>query len=222
VLSLQGSLSFTDEKQEFPPEDLPLLSAQCRLPRLEGACRFNRYYDAYRRAFFTYCRKVLLPMAQAAYALASEQGGAIPAWQITLDTTVTLEQFPLLSLYTDTAECLDGKRTVLRRADTWDLSADAPLPAGALFPAGVHWRRALLREVSRQIRRQIADGVSLYHPDWRRRLYADFSAERIYLTPESLCLYYQMYAIAPAVEGVPVFRVPYDEELGPRLPLSGA
>ena len=217
---MQGQLDYTEEKCVFPPDDLPLLTAQLRLPRWNGTGgrRFDRYYGAYRRAFFSYCRNELLPQAVSALALARESGGALPEWQITLDTVITLQRGGILSLYTDTVERTGGHRTVLRRSDTWDLSDGSPVPVGRFFPRGIHWRQKLLRAAADQIRQQQEQGIALYHPDWRRRLRTAFSGDRFYLTEQGLCLFYQMYAIAPAAEGVPVFLLPYDVEAGPRLP----
>lgn len=220
VFGLQGQLTFYTEERQFPPDDLPLLTARLRLPRWDGqgGRRFDRYYTAYARAFFSYCQRLLLPRAREELALAQETGGAIPAWRIALDTVVTLQTERFVSLYTDTAEQTDGRRLVVRRGDTWDLSENAPLTLGSLFPSPVSLRRHLLAAVTGQILRRQEQGVALYRPDWRRAIRAAFSADHFYLTPEHLCLFYQMYAIAPAAEGVPVFCIPYDEHLGPRPP----
>ena len=220
VFCLQGQLDFTTESRCFPPDDLPLLTASIRLPRWNGTGgrRFDRYYAAYGRAFFSYCQQELLPRVTAALALAQQNGGALPEWQITLDTTVTLERPDLISLYTDSVERGEGRRLVLRRGDTWDLSAGTPVPLSDFFPGDLLWRRRLLQAVAEQIQRQQELGIALYRPDWRRCLRTAFSADHFYLTEEHLCLFYQMYAIAPPVEGVPVFSIPYDARQGPRLP----
>jgi hypothetical protein len=217
---LQGQLAFTTESQAFPPDDLPLLTARLRLPRWDGSGgeRFDRFYRAYRRAFFSYCRGVLLPQAQAALASARENGGALPEWEILLDTVITLQRDDLVSLYTDTVERCGGRRLVLRRSETWDLSDGSLVPLSRLFPGNARWRGKLLRAAADQIRQQQEQGTALYHPDWQRRLRTLFSADRFYLTEQSLCLFYQMYAIAPAVEGIPVFPLPWGGDDGPRLP----
>ena len=160
----------------------------------------------------------LLPQARAALALAQESGGPIPAWQAALDTTVTLETDTLLSLYTDATERCGAEALTLRRSDTWEMRTGLPLPPESLFPAGSHWRRTVTARAAEQIEAELARGVSLYHPDWRRRLRAALGTDHFYLTPDALCLYCQMYAIAPAVEGIPVFSIPYDPVAGPFPP----
>ena len=217
---MQGQLDFTAESRAFPPDDLPLLTARLRLPRWNGTGgkRFDRFYSAYGRAFFSYCQSVLLPRAQAALELAQQNGGALPEWEIALDTVVTLQREDLVSLYTDTVERCGGGRLVLRRSETWDLSDGSLVPLSRLFPGGISWCRRLLGSVADRIRLQQEQGIAGYHPDWKRRVRTSFSADRFYLTEEGLCLFYQMYAIAPAAEGVPVFILPWDTENGPRLP----
>ena len=217
---MQGQLDFTAETRAYPPDDLPLLTAQLRLPRWDGTGgrRFDLYYAAYARAFFSYCQSALLPQAQAALALARQNGGALPEWQVALDSTVTLQQDGLLSLYTDTTERGGGRRLMLRRSETWDLSDGSLVPLTRFFPTGARWRHTLLKTASEQIRQQEAQGNALFYPDWQRRLRTAFSSDRFYLTEQRLCLYYQMFAIAPAAEGIPVFSVPYDADKGPFLP----
>lgn len=217
---MQGQLVFTDECRSFPPDDLPLLTARLRLPRWEGegGGAFDRYYAAYGRAFFSYCQADLLPQARQALALAQECGGPLPEWRIDLDTVVTWHENGFLSLCTDTVERSSGRRLVLRRSETWDLADGSLVPLSRFFPAGSRWRRALLAAVSAQIREQQRQGIALFHPDWQRRVRTAFSGDRFYLTEQGLCLFYQMYAIAPAAEGIPVFCLPWDDDRGPRLP----
>ena len=216
---MRGQLAFTEECRSYPPDDLPLLTARLRLPRWDGTGgrAFDRYYAAYGRAFFSYCRRDLLPRAAEALALARETGGALPEWRIELDTTVTWDKDGLLSLRTDTVERCPGRR-LLRRSETWALADASLVPLSRFFPERTRWRRTLLSAAAAQIRSQQQQGVALYLPDWQHRLRAAFSADRFYLTEKGLCLFYQMYSIAPAAEGIPVFCLPWDSEAGPRLP----
>lgn len=217
---MQGKPDFTAESRAYPPDDLPLLTAQLRLPRWDGTggTRFDRFYRAYARAFFSYCQNVLLPQAQAALDIARQNGGALPEWEIRLDTVVTFSNDRLLSLYTDTTERCGGQRLLLRRSETWELSDGSLLSMDSLFPGGKPWRRQLLRAAADRIRQQQEQGIARYHPDWQRRLRTAFNTDRFYLTEQGLSFYYQMYAIAPAAEGIPVFTIPWDKDHGPRLP----
>ena len=217
---MQGELEFTTETRRYPPDDLPLLTAEIRLPTGSGnRCRaFERYYAAYRRAFFSYCEGDVFPRARAALEAARQTGGALPEWTVTLDTRVTLQREDLVSLCTDTVERTGGRPLVLRRAEAWDLTRCALLTPADLFPAEPYWKRRLLGAAAEQIRQQYRRGTALYRPDWQRRLRTAFSRDHFYLTDQALCLFYQMYAIAPPAEGIPVFSIPWDDDAGPRLP----
>jgi hypothetical protein len=204
----------------FCEEEVPLLTAAAQLPHWDGrgGRPFNRYYRSYSRAFLHYCREELFPQVRQQYRQARESGGPLPRWQVTLDTAVTLETPRLLSLYTDSIERGGPQRAVLRRGDTWDLRWGCPMALPEFFPARSGWRRRLAEAAAAQIQQEEAQGISLYYPDWPRRLRRAFSPRNFYLTEEGLCFFYQMYAIAPAAEGIPTFCLPYDAGQGPFPP----
>ena len=74
---------------------------------------------------------------------------------------------------------------------------------------------------AQEIQRQETAGYARYLDGWRRRLRQQFNPIRFYLTPEGLAFFYPMYAIAPAMEGIPVFTLPYGQG-GPALPARDA
>ena len=59
--------------------------------------------------------------------------------------------------------------------------------------------------------RQETAGISRYHEGVRRLLRRHFNPQNFYLTAEGLSFFYPMYAIAPAMEGIPVFTLPYGQ-----------
>lgn len=63
-----------------------------------------------------------------------------------------------------------------------------------------------------EIRQQEAAGHARYLPGWQRKLRRNFNARNFYLTPEGLVFFYPMYAIAPAMEGIPSFTVPWNHQ----------
>lgn len=222
VILLQGQLQLkpyiTD--QLFSVDDLPLLTAEAQLPFWEGTGgrRFNHYYTAYSKVFLQYCRTELFPQAQLLYRQALESAGPLPQWQAVLRTTLTCQTPQLVSLYTDSIESSDSKRRILRRGDTWDLRSGYPMALADFFPSHTLWRKRLLENAGAQIEREEQQGLSLYHPDWPQRLRSAFNPHHFYLTDAGLCFFYQMYAIAPAAEGIPTFCLPYDDQSGPFPP----
>ena len=110
-----------------------------------------------------------------------------------------------------------GRTVLLRRGDTWDLASGYPVALSAFFPRRSGWKRRLLDAAEAEIQQQEQAGAARYHEGIRRLLRRHFNPQNYYLTPEGLAIFYPMYAIAPAAEGIPVFTVPYGRS-GPALP----
>ena len=128
----------------------------------------------------------------------------------------------LWSLYTQSRESgFSGRPTLLRHGDTWDLTSGYPVPLSAFFPRRSGWKRRLMEAAEAEIQRQETAGISRYHEGVRRLLRRHFNPQNFYLTAEGLSFFYPMYAIAPAMEGIPVFTLPYGQG-GPALPARDA
>ena len=122
---------------------------------------------------------------------------------------MTYNQGGLWSLYTQSREtAVSGPALLTRRGDTWDLSGGYPVELSAFFPPRSGCKKKLLSLAAEEIQRQERSGVSRYREDWRRALRRRFNAQNYYLTAEGLTLFFPMYAIAPAAEGIPVFTFP--------------
>ena len=79
----------------------------------------------------------------------------------------------------------------------------------AFFPPRSGWTKMLLALAAEEIQRQESAGISRYHEGWRRAMRRRFNAQNYYLTEKGLTFFFPMYAIAPPVEGSPVFTRPY-------------
>lgn len=207
--------AFTAER-EWCVEGIPVLTAAVSLPRPVGPQtrtlrRIRRYYRAQAGAFLRYCQRQLLPMAAEAYRVARAASRPLPCLRAELTYCVTYNAGGFWSLYTQSSEPTEsGRRLLRRRGDTWELrSATRRLCGSFSRPAalggGCCWTPLHRRFAVR--RRRAVPG---YAEGWRRRLRRSLSPLNFYLTEEGLAFFYPMYAIAPAVEGIPVFTVPYD------------
>ena len=97
-----------------------------------------------------------------------------------------------------------------RRGDPWAWASAYPPPRPSLSPRRSGWKRQLLETVEAEVRQREAAGVSRYHEGVRRLLRRHFNPQSFYLTAEGLVVFYPMYAIAPAMEGIPTFLVPWE------------
>lgn len=167
--------------------------------------RFNRYYQAQQRAYVTYCQGVLLPMATADYGQCQEQELPFVTHTATMAYTITYQEGDLLSLWTQSQDATGQ----IRHGDTWDLTSGFPVPLGFFFPHQRHYRKMLANIALADIQRQEASGEAQYHPGLKRRmLQRRFNPRNFYRTQEGLVFFYQRYAIAPGVEGIPCFLHP--------------
>ena len=202
-------------EREWEVEGIPVLSASVSLPQPVPAAdkvsrRIRRYYQAQCRAFLRYCEKTLLPQAAAEYRAALAASAPLPHFRAELSYRVTYNGGGLWSLYTQSREVTLPGRTLLSRwGDTWDLAAGYPVPLKAFFPGVRSWKGTLLAFAAGEIARQEAAGVARYHDHWRQALRRHFNPQNYYLTEDGLAFFYPMYAIAPAVEGTPVFTLPF-------------
>lgn len=187
-------------------EDIPVLTAAVSLPEPVPAAdpisrRIRRYYQLQCRSFLRYCETYLLPLA------ASQP---LPRLHAELTYQITYNEGGLWSLFTQSREQgPGGQAALLRRGDTWDLASGYPVALSSLFPRRSGWKRRLLAAAEAQALQREEAGVSQYHEGVRRLLRRHFNSQNFYLTAEGLVLFYPMYAIAPAMEGIPTFLVPW-------------
>lgn len=204
-------------EREWTVEGIPVLTASVTLPRPEPLAdkvsrRIHRYYQLQCRAYLRYCERWLFPQAEAEYRAALASSAPLPCFRAELGYRVTYNEGGLWSLYTQSREVtLPGQTLVTRRGDTWDLAAGYPAPLSGFFPPRSPWKRRLLALAAAEVERQEKAGTARYHEAWRRELRRCFNPQNFYLTNEGLAFFFPMYAIAPGVEGVPTFLLPYGE-----------
>lgn len=213
-------------EREWTVEGVPVLTASVSLPQPvpmndRVARRIHRYYQLQCRSFLRYCEGWLFPQAEAEYHAALASSAPLPQFRAELGYRTTYNGNGLWSLYTQSREVtLPGRTLLTRRGDTWDLTTGYPAVLGSFFPQARGWKRQLLAAAEAEVQRQERAGVARYHEDWRRALRRQFNPRNYYLTESGLAFFYPMYTIAPAVEGIPVFTIPYSTP-GFRFPGDG-
>ena len=221
-------------EREWTVEEIPVLSASISLPEpVPAADKVSRkvglkileddkgFFPDYNGAFFV--REDVLEQYPELEGILNQLSGKIPTEQMAeLTYQVTYNDGGLWSLYTQSRESgFSGRPTLLRHGDTWDLTSGYPVPLSAFFPRRSGWKRRLMEAAEAEIQRQETAGISRYHEGVRRLLRRHFNPQNFYLTAEGLSFFYPMYAIAPAMEGIPVFTLPYGQG-GPALPARDA
>ena len=211
------------QEKAWEEDGIPVLHATVTLPQLTAtmrrARRFDRYYRHLCRAYFAYCEQMLLPWAKAQCKAALDTSAAWTHTLCEMSYRITLHEGDIVSLCIDARETNNPvPRLVLRRADTWDLSAMLPMPMGEFFPKHAAYRKRLVALAREAAQTQMAQGVAVYDEAYRILLRRAFSSRNYYLTDAGLCFFYPMYAVAPSAEGIVTFTAPYDAEHGPFAP----
>ena len=209
-----------EDSEEWTVDGIPVLRGRAETPELDaGWKRINRFYQWQKRGFFRYCKKDLYPWACLEAKAAMERSAPIPCFQAELSFETTYRAGRLWSLYTRLWDnAAPGPPSVRLWGDTWDLRDGSPVSLDRFFPPRSRWKRRLLETAEAEIRRQERRGEACYHPDWPKRLRRYFHVRNYYLTAEGIAFFYPMYALAPAIEGTPVFLLPWEGEAPLKAP----
>lgn len=210
-----GGIETFFARREWTADGQRILGAEIRLPRPadrsnRAARRIDRFYQLQCRAYLRYCERWLLPLAAEEARRALACGAPPPEAEAALTFCSAYAADGLWSLWTESRERVGGRTERQRRGDTWDTRTGYPLPLSAFFPAG-GGKAELLRRAEAEIRRQTDCADACFREDWRRQLRRCFSRENFYVTPQGLVLFYPMYALGPAAEGIPCFCLPFGE-----------
>ena len=171
-----------------PPPGAPRRALAWRA-RLEAAWRRRWEGPLYRRA----C---------AALAAARAASRPFVPWRAAL-TGAWTEGEEVLCLRWEAAETVEGRRRALWGSALWALPGGGIVTAEELLGRG--WRRWAVAQAAAQIQARLDSGQSVFYPDWRRRLKGQAREERLFWTGEGWALFCPMCALAPALEGTPVF-----------------
>lgn len=207
------TLQAVTQTQVLTHQNTPLITLTTHLPQSAQphpmARRFDRYYQAQRRGYLHYATHGLLPIALRLWQQAQEEGDFFTPFTATLTHHITYQDHQYLSLYTQTKDTLPPTSTVQRWGDTWDVHNRFPMPITTFLPQKYRYKATLAETALTQIHALEAQGLAQFHPNISKAmLKRRFNPHHYYLTPQGLCFFYPMYAIAPAVEQIPCFTHP--------------
>jgi hypothetical protein len=200
-------------EQDFAFEGIPVLTVSVSVPQPTAtqdriSRRILRYYRQQARSYLKYCQRTLFPLASAEYQAALSVSAPFTPFHGELRYEITWQDSHFLSLYTQSQEICGSRFLLQRWGDTWDLSCGVPVPLSDFFPSHNHWKHQLLRQISEEIRSREAAGLSPYHAHNWRTLRRAFNPQNYYLSHSGLAIFFPMFSIAPASEGIPTFSFP--------------
>lgn len=198
---------------------LPVLTYRIDYPFFLTTCSssaadtVNGHYLAAARSEEAYCRTVLYPQAVETARYRPQEAPDFYGYERTTTYTVTLNQGCLTSLYLEQYTFAGGAHgSTVRSSDTWSFAAGRRLSLYDFLPAlksPFADRSALLSAVIRQASEKLAQNPGFFFEEYAQMIPKSFDAQRFYLTPDGLILYFGQYDIAPYVSGLPEFFFPW-------------
>ena len=169
-----------------------------------SAC-INRFYETDAFLYQEYLQRDLFHQAAVRYQ-DSPGDSPVNAYEADSRYQITLNSFPLLSLFTDRYEYTGGAHgATIRRSETWCLPQCRRLALSELFPVGFDYMSYIFAEIASQIKRD----PEQYFEDPLANMVNTFRAENFYCIPGGFTIYYQQYDIAPYSGGIREFPIPY-------------
>lgn len=196
----------------------PVLSISLQrpcFPETGKTARIERYFAHVAQLWINRWKEHLFPAACKAFSEASEGGSVFHPWRAQLNYTLTYWHDPIFSLRFDAIESMGNPRPHrFCMGETWDRSTGYPRSLRSFFPGqALIWRKKILASLKQQADQQISSGESLLAPECKQIMDRAFDPDRFYLTDDGIALFYPLYILGPYAEGIPVFMIPFPEQL---------
>ena len=128
--------------------------------------------------------------------------------EIIQEYKITYDKNCILSLYYDQYEYRGGAHgNTLRTSQNWNLRRGKTIMIWELYPNNPYFILDILREINRQIAKQIEDGTNYYFENYGELIVETFNVENFYITNDGINIFFQQYDIAPYSSGIPVFNI---------------
>ncbi|MCX7772019.1 MAG: DUF3298 and DUF4163 domain-containing protein [Clostridia bacterium] len=172
--------------------------------------RFNMHYRQKAQKNYRYASTKLYQAAVKQYTIAKPQGVPFNNFEFVEAFEPTYCRKPFISLYYDLYEFTGGAHgNTIRKGNTWDMRRGVMLPLEAFFDKDYDYQAVMLRYIESEARRRQITGMATYFDGLHENLKKYFDAQNYYLTEEGLAIFYPLYTIAPYVDGIQVFIIPY-------------
>jgi hypothetical protein len=197
--------------EELTYEGLTMVTADFRYPIVAGGDikankKINSYYKHIARTLMRKARYELLPAAVDEWRYALENSIPFRPFDTVMKYTVTENDRDILSLYYDIYDYTGGAHgTTKRFGDTWRASTGWFLELTDFFPRGTNIKRLLTDNAVKIAAQQMRDGTHQYFDNYPKLIKKYYSANKFYIQPGAVVIFYDQYAIAPGFEGIPVF-----------------
>jgi len=199
---IQGELKYKETvivtyKIEYPQVSSPYFDTQ----------KFNSFNEQKALKLEQYAKETLFADSKEQYDYNVSQGYPIMVYELILQTTVTYNQAPIISLYQDEYTFTGGAHgSTVRTSQNWNLAYNSQFTLSDVYHSDPNSLLFVLREIVRQIPEK---GADFFFEDYCCLVLDTFNPHQFYLTPNFVVVYFQQYDIAPYSTGIPTFEISY-------------
>lgn len=169
--------------------------------------KFNRFNEQKALKLEQYAKETLFAESKEQYDYNVSQGYPIMVYELILQTTITYNQAPIISLYQDEYTYTGGAHgSTIRTSQNWNLAYNSQFTLSDVYNNDCDCILFILQEIVKQIQEK---GADFFFEDYCCLVLETFNPHQFYLTPNSVVIYFQQYDIAPYSTGIPTFEISY-------------
>lgn len=201
-------------KGELKYKDTVILTYRIEYPEVVysnytfGKLIFNEYNREKAIRLEEYVKAQLYEDAKKQYEYNVANGYPVMVYEVILEYHITYNKDFIVSLYQDEYQYTGGAHgNTIRTSQNWNLRIGKMLPLSYFYPNNPYYIIDILKEINRQIIRQIEEGENQYFEDYCELILETFRLENYYIMSNTIAIFFQQYDIAPYSSGIPVFLI---------------
>lgn len=175
-----------------------------------NSAQFNMHYRQRARKNYRYASTKFYQSAVKQYRMSQAQNFPFHNFEFLEVFESTYCKMPLISLFFDIYEFTGGAHgNTVRSGNTWDIRRGRLLPLEYLFVDDYYYVPIMLDYIETEATRRQITGTAHYFDNLKENIKKYFDPKNYYLDENGIAIFYPLYTIAPYVEGIQVFVVPY-------------
>lgn len=172
-----------------------------------STCHFNSVNLQRALELEKYAKETLFEDSKKTYDYNLANGYPIMVYELILETNITYNKSPILSLYQDQYTFTGGAHgSTVRTSQNWNLACNKQLTLNDIFAKNPNYLLSVLKQINQQIQEK---GADLFFDNYCTLVLETFQPNQFYLIPNSVVIYFQQYDIAPYSTGIPTFEISY-------------
>ncbi len=172
-----------------------------------STCHFNSVNLERALALEKYAKETLFEDSKKTYDYNAQNSYPIMVYELILETNITYNKNPIMSLYQDQYTFTGGAHgSTIRTSQNWNLACNKQFTLNDIFAKNPNYLLSIFKQINQQIQEK---GSDLFFDNYCTLVLETFQPSQFYLTPDFVVIYFQQYDIAPYSTGIPTFEISY-------------